>query len=186
MYLQMNIPQKPDKMFDEDRKITNPKEVYELAEIQAIKGAVQEHMIFIGLNNANIINNISVLGIGKSNCAFLEIKEIVRMALISASNKVILVHNHPSNSLKPSEFDIQLTNTASKLLKAFNLQLLDHIIVTEKDFMSLEKEINKNIENEQTNLMNIAFLEQENYKLKYKIELLESKLQEYEEQSEFE
>lgn len=178
--MQIEIQQKPDKEFKEDRKIKSTQDIYNLEEIQAIKGAIQEHIVFIGLNNSNIITKINILGIGKENCAYLDIKEIVRNALLSASNKIILVHNHPSSSLEPSKFDIQLTNTTSKLLKAFNLQLLDHIIVNENNYISMGKDIDKNFENEQINLMNIAILEQENYQLKVEIDYLENRLQEYE------
>lgn len=51
--MQIEIQQKPDKEFKEDRKIKSTQDIYNLEEIQAIKGAIQEHIIFIGLNNTN-------------------------------------------------------------------------------------------------------------------------------------
>ena len=49
-------------------------------------------------------------------------KNIVRMALLTVSERVVLVHNHPSNSLIPSKEDIYLTNYTSKILKIFNIK----------------------------------------------------------------
>ena len=49
-------------------------------------------------------------------------KNIVRMALLTVSERVVLVHNHPSNSLMPSKEDIYLTNYISKILKIFNIK----------------------------------------------------------------
>ncbi|MCI8654605.1 MAG: JAB domain-containing protein [Clostridia bacterium] len=79
----------------------------------------------------NNIRNISLLGIGTSNEIIIDSKYIVRTALVTASDKVILVHNHPSNGLTPSNKDIYLTNITNRLLDAYNIQFLDHIIVAE-------------------------------------------------------
>lgn len=99
--------------------------------MQEIKGAIQEHLLFLGLDRANNIRNISLLGIGTSSHIEIDTKYIVRTALVTESDKVILVHNHPSNSLKPSLQDKEISNITNQLLRAFNIQFLDHIIVTE-------------------------------------------------------
>ena len=54
------------------------------------------------------------------------------------SDKVILVHNHPSNSLNPSLQDKEMSNITNQLLKSFNIQFLDHIIVSENSYTSME------------------------------------------------
>lgn len=65
----------------------------------------------------------------------IDTKGIIRMALVSASSKVILIH--PSKNLKPSEHDLNISNKLNKMLKCFNITLADHIIVTENDYHSM-------------------------------------------------
>lgn len=118
--------QKKDNI-EEQRKISKSSEVFQLKEVQEIKDAIQEHLLFIGLDNRNNIRNISLLGIGTSNEIKVDSKYIVRTALVTASERVILVHNHPSNELDPSNHDRHISNITNKLLKVYNIQLLDHI-----------------------------------------------------------
>ena len=165
----------------EKRKVTRPSEVYELKEVQEIKDAVQEHLLFIGLDRKNNIRNVSLIGIGASNQISFDSKYIVRNALITASDRVILVHNHPSNSVVPSNEDKHMTNVINKLLDAFNIQFLDHIIVTEEKYFSMESmnEINKSYKDDKTRIIDDVLLIEENKKLKEKIKILENKLQNY-------
>ena len=180
MSLSIEIQKKPNVIVN--RKITKSNEVFELEEVQEIKDAVQEHLLFIGLDRGNNIRNISLLGIGTSNEISIDSKYIVRTALISASDKVILVHNHPSNKLEPSNNDRHITNVTSKLLKAFNIELLDHVIVTENNYISMGaiKAIDRNYENDRTKIIDKTLLIEENNELKEKNRILSNKLQRYE------
>lgn len=180
MSLSIEIQKKPNAT--ENRKINKSNEVFQLEEVQEIKDAVQEHLLFIGLDRGNNIRNISLLGIGTSNEISIDSKYIVRMALITASDKVILVHNHPSNNLDPSNKDRHITNVTSKLLKAFNIELLDHVIVTENNYISMGaiKAIDSNYENDRTKIIDKTLLIEENNELKEKNKILSNKLQRYE------
>lgn len=163
-------------------KINGSNEVFQLKEVQEIKDAIQEHLLFIGLDNKNNIKNITLIGIGTSNEIKVDSKYIVRTALVTASEKVILVHNHPSNELEPSNHDKHISNITNKLLKAYNIQLLDHIIVSENDYLSMEKieAINRDYEDNKTMLIDNISLIEENLKLKEKVKSLNNKLQKYE------
>lgn len=183
MSLSIEIQKKPKVI--EEIKLEKSSEVFALEEVQEIKDAVQEHLLFIGLDRGNNIRNISLLGIGTSNEISIDSKYIVRTALITASDKVILVHNHPSNKLEPSNNDRHITNVASKLLKAFNIELLDHIIVTENNYISMGaiKAIDRDYENDRTKLIDKALLMEENNKLQKEVKSLTNKLQKYEEKT---
>ena len=149
--MNINVPilEKTQKNVDEDIKVLCSTDIVNLEQVQAIRNAVKEHLLFIGLDRANNIRNISILGIGSSCEIIIDTKDIIRTALLSCSEKVILVHNHPSNSLKPSNPDIHLTNVTNQILKTFNITLLDHIIVTEIEYISMEKI--KNVDRDFTN-----------------------------------
>ena len=165
----------------EKRKISRPEEVFNLKEVQEIKDAIQEHFLFLGLDRANNIKNISLLGIGSSSHIEIDIKYIVRTALVTGSDKVILVHNHPSNSLEPSFQDKEISNITNQLLRAFNIQFLDHIIVGENSYNSMGalELIDENYESERTKLINKIILMEENEKLKDEVIKLKKELKKY-------
>ena len=98
---------------------------------------------------------------------------------------MILVHNHPSNKLEPSNNDRHITNVTSKLLKAFNIELMDHIIVAENNYISMGaiKAIDKDYENDRTKIIDKVLLIEENDKLRKEVKCLTNKLQKYEEKT---
>ena len=163
------------------RKVNKPEDIFNLEEVQAIKDAIQEHFLFLGLDRVNNIRNISLLGIGTSSHIEIDVKYIVRTALVTASDRVILVHNHPSNSLEPSLQDKEISNISNQLLKAFNIRLLDHIIVSENSYVSMEslKIINDKYESERTKLLDKITVIEENIKLKDEIVRLNKELKKY-------
>ena len=165
------------------RKVNKPEDIFNLEEVQEIKDAIQEHFLFLGLDRVNNIRNISLLGIGTSSHIEIDVKYIVRTALVTASDRVILVHNHPSNSLEPSLQDKEISNISNQLLKAFNIRLLDHIIVSENSYVSMEslKLINDKYESERTKMIDKITVIEENIKLKNEIVRLNKELKKYRE-----
>lgn len=166
-------------------KITCPSDIIKLDEIQEIRNAYQEYFFFIGLDRANNLRTISLLGIGPSNGININSRDIVRTALITNSERIILVHNHPANSLKPSLEDLNLTNQINSVIKVFNIELLDHIIVTEDKYASMKKleVIDKNYTNKNIGMMEKILLLEENKKLKQELQnYKEKQLEEDEEE----
>ncbi len=178
--MNVEVQKKPEKNFFRNVIVTTAEDVYKLEEIQEIKDAIQEHLIFIGMNNANEIRNIILIGVGSSKGISINSKDILRTALLNANDKVILVHNHPSNSLKPSKGDINLSNITKQFLKVFNIQLLDHIIVVENDYISMEKlkSIDKSYESEDTKFIEKTLLLEENLRLKKELKFKEKNIEE--------
>lgn len=179
MSLSIEIQKKPD--IEKQRKVCTSEEVFKLEEVQEIKDAVQEHLLFIGLDTKNNIRNISLLAVGKSNLIEVDLKSIVRTALITASDKVILVHNHPSNEVEPSIHDKDITDVINKLLKAYDIEFLDHIIVGKDKYLSMGKEnlISKEYVTDRGEFTKETLLMEEIYKLKEKIHKLTNELQQY-------
>ena len=184
----MSISIEIQKKTNIERKdiVKGSEDVVNLKEIQEIKNAIQEYMFLICLDRGNHIRNISLIGVGVSNAIYIHTKDIIRTAILTASDRVILVHNHPSNTLKPSKADKEMTNITSKLLKAFDIELLDHIIVTEDSYVSLKKikQIDKNYENDSINLLSKVLLIEENNKLKEEIKALKEKIYNKEDKTE--
>lgn len=62
---------------------------------------------------------------------------VAKYAVSSLAKSVILVHNHPSGSLKPSSADVSITDKIKKGLAFLDITLVDHIIITETDYTSM-------------------------------------------------
>lgn len=74
---------------------------------------------------------------GGSAAAELNIRRLVENALLSSTSAVILSHNHPSGIALPSREDYATTQQAQDALRTIGVELLDHIIVAEDDYVSL-------------------------------------------------
>ncbi len=74
---------------------------------------------------------------GTVNSAPITVKKVVAAAVNSNATGVILAHNHPGGIALPSRSDIKVTEKLYKALQLINVQLCDHIIVADDDFVSL-------------------------------------------------
>ena len=173
MGITIDIP-KRDNTWKKLIQVHSGTDVYELNEVQEIKNAVQEYLLYIGLDRANHVRNINIIAIGNSAFINIDKKNLIRTALLNSDDKVILVHNHPSNSLKASREDIQFSNIINKLFETFDIEFLDHIIVAEDGFISMMKEENIDMEYSNYNIdfLNRILVYDENNKLKAENEVL--------------
>lgn len=100
----------------------------------------REHMYVLYLNNSNEVLGYQLLSIGGITATIVDIRVLMQGALLLNAIAIILCHNHPSNKLKPSESDIQLTKKAAKSAEILDIKLLDHIIITEDNYYSFSDE----------------------------------------------
>lgn len=97
----------------------------------------QEEVKLMLLDNANNVLGILDLAKGGMNDCVVDIRIIFSVALKCNASSIILAHNHPSGTLKPSISDIEVTNTVIKIGKELNIKLLDHFIVTTNGAFSI-------------------------------------------------
>ncbi len=81
------------------------------------------------LNNSNKIKGIYQLSSGGITGTLVDLRILFAVILKTLSVGVILVHNHPSGKLKPSEADKQLTTKIKDAAKLFDVNILDHLII---------------------------------------------------------
>ena len=81
MNLDINIIEKPQKNIDTEIKLKCTTDVINLKDVQAIRNALREHLLFIGLDNKNNVRNISLLGIGSTCDVVIDTKEIIRVEI---------------------------------------------------------------------------------------------------------
>ncbi|MBD0833643.1 JAB domain-containing protein [Aestuariibaculum sediminum] len=82
------------------------------------------------LNNSNKVKGIYQLSSGGITGTLVDIRILFAIVLKTLSPCIILVHNHPSGKLKPSEVDKQLTEKIVKASKFLDIAVLDHLIIT--------------------------------------------------------
>lgn len=74
---------------------------------------------------------------GSVNAASVSIRRIVEIVVRYAATDVILAHNHPGGIAVPSEEDVRVTGQVAAALRTVGIRLLDHLIIAEKDWVSL-------------------------------------------------
>ena len=120
-----------------DKQIDNANEMYNFAKsiFNDIMN-VKERFVAVYLNNANKINGYYIVGEGTTKSVNVDIKLIALNAIKTLSNAVILLHNHPSDINKPSKEDYKITQKILSALKLLDVEVLDHIIVTNQNYYS--------------------------------------------------
>ncbi len=99
------------------------------------------HEVFavLFLNRANKINHFEIISEGGITGTVADPRVILRKALEEDAVNIILCHNHPSGSLKPSRADEQLTAKIKEAARYLDITVLDHIIVSEDGYYSFPK-----------------------------------------------
>lgn len=119
----------------EKKKITSSKSVFEL--MQPIIGELQhEEFWIIYVNNSNKIIQKTQLSKGGITGTLVDVRLVLKSALEVGATGLILAHNHPSGTLKPSEADKQITNKLKIGAGSLDIKVLDHLIITENAYFS--------------------------------------------------
>ncbi len=116
------------------KELTNPEKVFKFMQSK-IKDYKKERLYAIALNTRGwTVNEISV---GALDSSMAHPREAFSEAIKSNASSVIFVHNHPSGNTEPSEEDVKLTKRLMKAGELLGIKVLDHIIITTKDFRSI-------------------------------------------------
>ncbi|MFC4721426.1 DNA repair protein RadC [Geojedonia litorea] len=123
----------------EKKKITSSVSVFEL--MQPIIGELpHEEFWIIYVNNSNKVIQKQQLSKGGITGTLVDVRLVLKTALEVGATGLILAHNHPSGTLKPSEADKQLTQKLKTAAQNLDIKVLDHLIVTEKAYFSFADE----------------------------------------------
>ncbi|MBI5856545.1 MAG: DNA repair protein RadC [Sphingobacteriales bacterium] len=101
-----------------------------------------QHEVFavLFLNRANKVNHFEVLSEGGITATIVDPRIIIKKALQENAVSIVLCHNHPSGSLKPSRADEELTKKIKEAARYFDIAVMDHIIVSEAGYYSFADE----------------------------------------------
>ncbi|HBY68318.1 MAG TPA: hypothetical protein DEG69_11510 [Flavobacteriaceae bacterium] len=121
------------------KKITSSQSVFEL--MQPIIGELpHEEFWIVYLNNSNKVLQTSQLSKGGITGTLVDVRLAFKNALQLGAVAIILAHNHPSGTLKPSQPDIKLTQKLKTAGESLDIKVLDHLIITEKAYFSFADE----------------------------------------------
>jgi DNA repair protein RadC len=105
-----------------------------------LRDHIREVFAVIFLNRANKIIHFEIISEGGITGTVADPRIILRKALEENAVGIILCHNHPSGSLKPSRADEELTKKIKEAARYFDIQVIDHIIVSEMGYYSFADE----------------------------------------------
>lgn len=99
----------------------------------------KEYFVVLSLDSRNNLIKISDVSVGILDANLVHPREVFKEAILAHSAKVILVHNHPSGDLEPSEEDLAITKRLIEAGKILGIEVLDHVIVSKEGFLSFKE-----------------------------------------------
>ncbi len=120
-------------------KVTSSRDAYNIISPYLLDLAHEEFWILC-LNRANQLIKTENISSGGFSGTVADPKVIFKKALDNNSSSMILVHNHPSGNLKPSQSDMKITKQLKQAGAVLEIPVLDHLIFTDKDYFSFADE----------------------------------------------
>lgn len=120
-------------------KLDGPKAIYENVKFDFL-GKRQEQLLVLYLDKKMCLIKKKLLSLGSSDRLQIDKMEILRIAIKLSCVFVVMVHNHPSNTLSPSKADIETTKDFLEAAKAVGINLIDHLIITSNGYYSFLEE----------------------------------------------
>ncbi len=129
--LEADVGEKPKPM------LKSPEDVAAVVRSQ-LKGKKKEHFLVLCLDTRNRLINCKPVSIGSLDTSIVHPREVFKEAVSSSASSVIFVHNHPSGDPEPSQEDVELTKRLAKAGEILGIDVLHHIIVCDKSYLSLK------------------------------------------------
>lgn len=120
-------------------KIGSSEDVYEI--LQPLLGDLEhEEFWILFLNNSNKVLHKAQLSKGGITGTLVDVRIVMKQALELGAVAIILAHNHPSGTLRPSAADKQITQKIKVASETLDIKVLDHLIITQKSYYSFADE----------------------------------------------
>ena len=128
-----------EEKVEERVTILSSKDVYECFYPLMCDLPTEECWVLL-LNQASKIIDKVKIGAGGLNATAVDVRCILREALLKRASAIALCHNHPSGSIRPSREDDRLTQQVNQASQCMNIRLVDHVILTDGAFYSYADE----------------------------------------------
>ena len=106
-------------------------------QLSDIRDKKQEYFVCLTLDGANRLISKRIITIGTLTSSLVHPREVFAEAISDRAASIIVAHNHPSGNLQSSDADRQVTERLKEAGVLLGINLVDHIIVTSKDFVSI-------------------------------------------------
>lgn len=116
-------------------KITASRDAYNVFRT-SLQDLPHEEFWVMLLNRGNKVISVDRISIGGISATVADPRLIISKAINQKASSIILAHNHPSGTLKPSQSDIELTSKLKKAAAFFDMQIFDHLIICSNDYYS--------------------------------------------------
>lgn len=124
---------------DDIQKVDNANVVYDIMRPIMRDLDHEEFWALLINNNARLIKKTR-LSIGGITSTAVDIRLLLKEALMVNATQIIVCHNHPSGSLRPSSDDVHLTEKIKTATNAVCIRLMDHVIITDGNYYSFLNE----------------------------------------------
>lgn len=121
-----------------NRAIRSPEDGYNLFK-QFLGELDREYFVVMCLDVKNQPTAMNVCHIGSLNASIVHPREVMKTAVLSNAASIIVLHNHPSGQATPSPEDIDVTKRLAQACDIMGIDLLDHLVVGDDDFVSLKE-----------------------------------------------
>ena len=105
-----------------------------------LKGKKKEYFLALLLDTRNQLIKVAEISIGSLDSSIVHPREVFKEAVSASAASVIFTHNHPSGDTTASEDDIKLTQRLAEAGEIMGIDVLDHIIIGDKKYLSLKRE----------------------------------------------
>lgn len=138
----MQLSYKPHFKAQERPQINSAKQAYQLLLDNWDKSLINylEQAKMILLNRNNRVLGLVDLSKGGRASTVMDTRVVFAIALKSTATSIILAHNHPSGNVRPSSEDIRVTKKLKEATKLLDIELHDHLIITENNYLSMAEE----------------------------------------------
>lgn len=107
--------------------------------MEEMRFLTQEHFVCLYLNTKNQVLHKQTIFVGSLNASIVHPREVYKEAFRRSAASIICFHNHPSGDPSPSMEDIEVTKRLCECGKIIGIELLDHLIIGDKKFVSLKE-----------------------------------------------
>lgn len=118
-----------------NEQINGSKDVLKIAH-PMIKGKNSEEMWLMTLNASLKMIDMKMMSCGGINATIIDVKSIMKKAVMDQATAIIIIHNHPSGNPNPSDSDIKSTKKLKDACKTFEIMLADHLIISNDKYYS--------------------------------------------------
>lgn len=116
-------------------QIKSSRDIYDVM-YPLISDLPNEEFWVLHLNKANRLIEKEKISVGGIAGTVVDLKIILKSALQKLASALILVHNHPSGNLSPSDADLSITKKLKEAAHILEIAVLDHVIIGDKNYFS--------------------------------------------------